>query len=106
MERNTFHNNHVVSFNREIKERYSEVDIFSTEGRIGRRSYFVYSIVLPFICFSILASLAVAIANIGSLANITNLVSFGLLALATVSLFMIIVTSKTLSSCYHRSYNP
>ncbi len=32
-------------------QRYSDVDIFSTQGRIGQKRYFVYSIVIPFILF-------------------------------------------------------
>lgn len=39
-------------------QRYSDVDALSTQGRIGRTHYFVYSIVLPMIIFWGIASLA------------------------------------------------
>lgn len=40
-----------MNFTNNTTQRYSDVDIFSTQGRIGQKRYFVYSIVIPFILF-------------------------------------------------------
>ena len=104
MARNTLKDSSSLGLSNELQERYSDVDIFSTQGRIGRRSYFVYSIVLPFICFSVIASIAGIIGNfrdhsLGSISNIANIASYALLAFATVTLFLIIVR-LTIQRCH------
>ena len=39
-------------------QRYSDVDIFSTDGRIGQKRYFVFSIIIPFILFLAITPIA------------------------------------------------
>lgn len=40
-----------MNFTNQTFQRYSDVDIFSIQGRIGQKQYFVYSFVIPFILF-------------------------------------------------------
>ena len=47
----TMSQDYPMNFTNNITQRYSDVDIFSTQGRIGQKRYFVYSIVIPFILF-------------------------------------------------------
>ena len=49
-------------------QRYSDVDVLSTQGRIGRKRYFVYSLVLPILIFWGIASVA-ALASFLPVAN-------------------------------------
>jgi len=77
-------------------QRYSAVDLFSTQGRMGRRMYFFYSIAIPFALFWIFASLAGLLAKVGG--SITKL-SYLLLGLAFLSvLFMVI--RLTIQRCH------
>lgn len=39
-------------------QRYSDVDVFSTDGRIGQKRYFVFSIIIPFILFLAITPIA------------------------------------------------
>lgn len=69
-------------------QRYSEVDVLSVEGRMGRKLYFFYSVVVPFMFFWIFASIAGVIAKLGSVANV---LSYALLGLALLIVaFMVI----------------
>lgn len=69
-------------------QRYSEVDLLSLEGRIGRMLYFFYTSVIPFIFLFIFASAAGIISKAGSSAS---LISYMLLSAAVVTvLFMVI----------------
>ncbi len=77
-------------------QRYSEVDIFSIKGRMGRSQYFVYSIVIPFIFFWIFASAAGIISKIGADANI---LAYALLGLSA-SLITFMVISLTIQRCH------
>ena len=89
-----------MGFNKELQPYYSEVDLLSTQGRLGRRSYFVYSVILPFIFFWILASLAGAISKYGaSLGSISVALSYLLLALAVV-IISIIMVRLTILRCH------
>lgn len=47
-----------MNFANNVTQRYSDVDILSTQGRIGQKHYFVYSIVIPFILFCAITPLA------------------------------------------------
>ena len=47
----TMSQDYPMNFTSNTTQRYSDVDIFSTQGRIGQKRYFVYSIVIPFILF-------------------------------------------------------
>jgi len=69
-------------------QRYSEVDLFSTEGRIGQKLYFFYSTVVPFLFFWIFASVAGIISKLGSDVNV---ISYGLLGMAILTVFFMMV---------------
>lgn len=49
---------HYMNFSYNSIQRYSDVDVLSTQGRIGRKRYFVYSLVLPILVFWSIASVA------------------------------------------------
>lgn len=78
------------------QQRYSAVNIFSTEGRIGRQRYFVYSIILPFALFLVLASIVGFISKLGSAAT---LVSYALLAASLVAVLLLVVR-LTIQRCH------
>jgi uncharacterized membrane protein YhaH (DUF805 family) len=82
--------------NIESMQRYSEVDLFSVEGRMGRKVYFFYSIVVPFIFFWIFASIAGIIAKLGDDANFMSYVLLGLAVLMV--LFMVL--HLTIQRCH------
>jgi len=82
-------------------QRYSAVDIFSTEGRIGRQRYFVYSIILPFALFLVLASIAGFISKLG---NTASLVSYVLLAASLVAVLLLVVR-LTIQRCHDFNAN-
>jgi len=69
-------------------QRYSDVDIFSTDGRLGQKRYFVYSIVIPFLVFWSVA----AIAGMASYLPIANnvlfytVLSFGVIAMLLMTM--------------------
>ncbi|PID46935.1 MAG: hypothetical protein CSB47_01465 [Proteobacteria bacterium] len=48
-------------------KHYSEVNIFSTDGRIGRLEYFFYSTVIPILAFWIIVALAGIASHFGEL---------------------------------------
>lgn len=83
------------------QQRYSAVDIFSTEGRIGRQSYFVYSIILPLALFLVLASIAGFVSKLGSAAT---LVSYALLAASLVAVLLLVVR-LTIQRCHDFNAN-
>ena len=83
------------------QQRYSAVDIFSTEGRIGRQSYFVYSIILPIALFLVLASIAGFISKLG---NAATLVSYALLAVSLITVLLLVVR-LTIQRCHDFNTN-
>jgi uncharacterized membrane protein YhaH (DUF805 family) len=83
------------------QQRYSVVDILSTEGRIGRQAYFVYSIILPSALFLVLASVAGMIAKLGGIAS---LVSYALLAAAVIAVLLLVVR-LTIQRCHDFNAN-
>jgi len=83
------------------QQRYSAVDIFSTEGRIGRQSYFVYSIILPLSLFLVLASIAGFVSKLGSAAT---LVSYALLAVSLIAVLLLVV-HLTIQRCHDFNAN-
>ncbi len=85
-----------MQFENHSLQRYSEVDLFSTEGRIGRKRYFLYSVVLPFILFWSLASIAGVLVHMGSVAT---LVSYAILGLATIAMLFVLVR-LTMQRCH------
>ena len=89
-------NSNYMKFENHSLQRYSEVDLFSTHGRIGRKRYFLYSVILPFILFWSLASIAGILVHLGSVAT---LASYALLGLATIAMFFILVR-LTIQRCH------
>lgn len=82
--------------NIQTTQRYSEVDLFSLDGRIGRKLYFFYSVIVPFIFFWIFASVAGIIAKLGSEASI---ISYALLGLA-IAVVTFMVMRLTIQRCH------
>ena len=68
-----------LNYTNDSIQRYSDVDIFSTQGRMGRKHYFVFSIVLPLIAFWGIYSLA-GFAKYLPIAS--NMIFNGLIAIA------------------------
>ncbi|MEE9309538.1 MAG: DUF805 domain-containing protein [Cocleimonas sp.] len=61
--------------NKENRQHYSAVDVFSINGRIGRIEYFVYSTILPLSLFLVLASITALVTRLGSVATVVALPS-------------------------------
>ena len=85
-----------MQFENNTLQRYSEVDLFSTDGRIGSKRYFIYSVILPFIIFWSLASIAGVLTHMGS---VTTLASYAILGLAILAMFFILVR-LTIQRCH------
>ena len=85
-----------MQFENHTLQRYSEVDLFSTDGRIGSKRYFLYSVILPFILFWSLASIAGVLVHVGSVAT---LASYAILGLAMIAMFFILVR-LTIQRCH------
>jgi uncharacterized membrane protein YhaH (DUF805 family) len=83
------------------QQRYSAVDIFSTEGRIGRQSYFVYSIILPIALFLVIASIAGFVSKLGSVATF---ISYALLAASLIAVPLLVVR-LTIQRCHDFNTN-
>lgn len=77
-------------------KRYSEVQILSTDGRIGRFEYFFYSIVIPFLVFWIIAALAGISSHFGELGGA---IAYVLLA-AGFCAAVIIYVQLTIQRCH------
>lgn len=50
-----------MNFTNNTRQRYSDVDVISTQGRIGRKRYFVYSMILPALVFWAISTIAALI---------------------------------------------
>ena len=85
-----------MQFEEHMLQRYSEVDLFSTRGRIGRKRYFISSVIIPFIIFWSFASIAGLLTHLGSVAS---LISYAFLGLATIAMFFILVR-LTIQRCH------
>ena len=85
-----------MQFENNTLQRYSEVDLFSTDGRIGRKRYFLYSVVVPFILFWSLASIAGVLVHMG---NVATLASYAILGLATLAMLFMLVR-LTIQRCH------
>jgi len=83
------------------QQRYSVVDIFSTDGRIGRQAYFVYSIILPFALLLVLGSIAGLISKLGSAASA---LSYALLAVSVIAVLLMVVR-LTIQRCHDFNAN-
>lgn len=78
------------------QQRYSVVDIFTTDGRIGRQAYFFYSIILPAALLLVLGSIAGLISKLGGAASS---VSYVLLAASVVTVLLLVV-HLTIQRCH------
>lgn len=76
--------------------RYSEMKILSTDGRVGRFEYFFYSLVIPFLVFWIVAALAGISSHFGELGGA---IAYVLLA-AGVCAALIIYVQLTIQRCH------
>lgn len=85
-----------MQFKNHTLQRYSEVDLFSTDGRIGRKRYFLYSVILPFIIFWSFASIAGVLVHMGSAATSA---SYTILGLAMLAMFFMLVR-LTIQRCH------
>jgi uncharacterized membrane protein YhaH (DUF805 family) len=85
-----------MHFEENTIQRYSEVDLLSTQGRIGRKRYFLASVIIPFVIFWSIASIAGALTHLGSLASF---VSYAILGLA-VSAMSLILVRLTIQRCH------
>jgi len=85
-----------MQFENHTLQRYSEVDLLSTDGRIGSKRYFLYSVLLPFILFWSFASIAGVLVHMGSVAT---LASYAVLGLAIMAMFFILVR-LTIQRCH------
>lgn len=82
-------------------QRYSQVDLFSTEGRIGPLRYFFYSLVLPFLVFWVLAALAGFAGQFGQVGKI-----FGYIILAAaIGSALILLFQLTVQRCHDFNVN-
>ena len=77
-------------------QRYSQVDLFSTDGRIGPLRYFFYSLVLPFLVFWVLAALAGVAGQFGQFGKIF---AYIILAAAIGSAFILLL-QLTIQRCH------
>lgn len=85
--------------------RYSVVNIFSTEGRIGGQAYFVYSIILPFTLFLIFGSIAGLVSTLSStIGNLATIVSYAILTLSAVVILLTLVR-LTIQRCHDFNAN-
>ena len=78
------------------RQRYSEVDLLSTDGRIGRLRYFFYSIILPFLVFWVFA----AIAGMSSTAGILGQVFGYIMLAAAIGAALILLFQLTIQRCH------
>ncbi|MGK0270291.1 MAG: uncharacterized membrane protein YhaH (DUF805 family) [Cocleimonas sp.] len=65
-------------------QRYSDVDVLSTQGRIGRKRYFVYSTILPVLIFWAIATVAALVSYLPFASNSAFYGIMGLGIIATV----------------------
>ena len=80
---------------------YSDVQILSANGRIGRFEYFFYSLVLPFLVFWIIAALAGIASHFGELGGA---IAYVLLAAAFCAA-LIIHVQLTVQRCHDFNAN-
>jgi len=78
------------------RQRYSEVDLLSIDGRIGRLRYFFYSIILPFLVFWVLAAIAGVSSTVGTFGQVF---AYILLA-AAIGAALILLFQLTIQRCH------
>ena len=80
-------------------QRYSEIDLTSIDGRMGKMHYFFYSTAIPFILFWVFTNLASIIVKLGSTS-----VASALLGLA-ITASVIWLVSITIQRCHDFNAN-
>ncbi|MEH6455421.1 MAG: DUF805 domain-containing protein [Cocleimonas sp.] len=85
-----------MNYNNNSIQRYSDVDVLSTQGRIGRKRYFVYSIVLPILIFWAIATVA---ALVSYLPFASNAIFYAILGIGAVS-SMCMMVYLTIQRCH------
>lgn len=77
-------------------QRYSDVDVFSTQGRIGGKRYFVYSIILPILIFWAIATVAAIASYLPVVSTTIFYAIIGIAILAT----MFMLFHLTIQRCH------
>ncbi|MCK5810819.1 MAG: DUF805 domain-containing protein [Cocleimonas sp.] len=78
------------------RQRYSQVDLLSADGRIGRLRYFFYSIILPFLVFWVFAAVAGMTSKIE---NIGQVIGYVFLA-AAIGAALYLLFQLTIQRCH------
>ncbi|MCK5917505.1 MAG: DUF805 domain-containing protein [Cocleimonas sp.] len=78
------------------RQRYSQVDLLSSDGRIGRLRYFFYSIILPFLVFWVLAAVAGLLSKMN---NIGQVIGYIVLA-AAIGAALYLLFQLTIQRCH------
>ncbi len=82
-------------------QRYSDVDILSTQGRIGRKRYFVYSTVIPALVFWAIASVA---GLVSYLPFTTTAIFYAIMGIAIIAT-MLMMVRLTIQRCHDFNKN-
>lgn len=85
-----------MNYSKASTQRYSDVDVFSTQGRIGRKRYFVYSVVLPVLIFWAINTIA-ALASYVPFAS--NAIFYAIIGFGAVS-SMYMMIHLTIQRCH------
>jgi uncharacterized membrane protein YhaH (DUF805 family) len=78
------------------RQRYSQVDLLSSDGRIGRLRYFFYSIMLPFLVFWVLAAIAGLTNKIDSIGQIAGYIFLA----AAIGAALYLLFQLTIQRCH------
>lgn len=72
-----------------MMDRYSRINLFSSEGRLGRGMYFLFSFILPATFFWLIAAIAGQLSQFNIL---NNALAYSLLALAIFAAVALLIT--------------
>ncbi|MCK5896603.1 MAG: DUF805 domain-containing protein [Cocleimonas sp.] len=78
------------------RQRYSQVDLLSADGRIGRLRYFFYSFILPFLVFWVLAAIAGQTSRTGQIGMILGYIILA----AAIGAAFILLFQLTIQRCH------
>jgi uncharacterized membrane protein YhaH (DUF805 family) len=78
------------------RRRYSQVDLLSSDGRIGRLRYFFYSIMLPFLVFWVLAAVAGLTSKIDSIGQVIGYIFLA----AAIGAALYLLFQLTIQRCH------
>ena len=71
-----------------MTDRYNKLDLFATDGRIGRTIYFLFSFILPVLFFWIIAAVAGQVSQLG---EIGTMLAYGLIILALLAALTVLI---------------